>query len=64
VAKVRLKTPLESLKICSMNSYKKLVKYFFPNVVVYCCMLHNLILNGRDEDVESLMTQLEVENHE
>jgi hypothetical protein len=27
-------------------------------------MLHNLVLNGKDEDLESLMTQLEVENHE
>jgi hypothetical protein len=27
-------------------------------------MLHNFILNGKDEDLESLMTQLEVENHE
>jgi MFS-type transporter involved in bile tolerance (Atg22 family) len=29
---------------------------FLPDVVVYCCMLHNLIFNGRDKDVESLMT--------
>jgi hypothetical protein len=35
---------------------------FLLDVVVYCCMLHNLILNGRNEDVESLMTQLEIEN--
>jgi hypothetical protein len=27
-------------------------------------MLHHLILNGRNEDVESLMIQFEVENHE
>jgi hypothetical protein len=38
--------------------------FFLLDVVVYCCMLHNLILNGRDEDVESLMIQLEVHNHE
>jgi hypothetical protein len=27
-------------------------------------MLHNLIFNGRNEDVESLMIGLKVENHE
>lgn len=27
-------------------------------------MLHNLIFNGQNEDVESLMIHLEVENHE
>jgi len=29
---------------------------FLLDVVDYCCMLHNLIFNGRNEDVESLMT--------
>jgi ribosomal protein S10 len=27
-------------------------------------MLHNLIFNGKNEDLESLIIQLEVENHE
>jgi len=27
-------------------------------------MLHKLIFNGKNEDVESLMIQLKVENHE
>lgn len=27
-------------------------------------LLHDLILNGRNEDVQSLIIQLEVENHE
>jgi hypothetical protein len=35
---------------------------FLLDVVVYCCMLHNLILNGINEDVESLMIELEIEN--
>lgn len=25
-----------------------------------CCMLHNLIMNGKDEDIETLMAQLEM----
>ncbi len=25
-------------------------------------MLHNLIMNGKDEDIETLMAQLEIEN--
>jgi hypothetical protein len=29
-----------------------------------CCMLHNLIFNGRNKDVESLMIQLEAKNNE
>lgn len=27
-------------------------------------MLHNLIMNGKDEDIETLMAQLEIENDE
>ncbi len=27
-----------------------------------CFMLHNLIMNGKDEDIETLMAQLEIEN--
>jgi hypothetical protein len=34
---------------------------FLLDVVLYCCMLHNMILNGRNEDVKSLMIQLEIE---
>ncbi len=37
--------------------------FFFLDVVC-CYILHNLILNGKDENLESLMTELEVENHE
>jgi hypothetical protein len=33
-----------------------------PNVVISCCMLHNLILNGIDKNVEFFTIQLEVKN--
>ncbi len=36
--------------------------YFFPNVVICCCMLHNMILNGKNVDIYELMLQLEAEN--
>jgi hypothetical protein len=32
---------------------------FFPNVVVCHCMLHNMILNGKDIDIDKLMFHLE-----
>jgi len=31
---------------------------FLFNVVIYCYMLHNLIMNGKDEDINILMAQL------
>jgi len=37
---------------------------FLLDVVMCCCMLHNLIMNGKDEDIETLMAQLEIENDE
>jgi hypothetical protein len=36
--------------------------HFFPNVVICCCMLHNMILNGKNADIYELMLQLEAEN--
>lgn len=27
-----------------------------------CCLSHNFIFNGKDEDIKSLLIQLEVEN--
>jgi hypothetical protein len=35
---------------------------FLPNVMIYCCMLHTMIMNGKDMDIDELMQQLEVEN--
>jgi hypothetical protein len=36
--------------------------HFFPNVVMCCYMLHNMILNGKNADIYELMPQVEVEN--
>jgi hypothetical protein len=35
---------------------------FSLNVVIYYYMLHNLIMNGKDENINILMAQLEFEN--
>lgn len=35
---------------------------FLPDMVFYCCLLHNMILDGKDVDVNELMSQLEREN--
>ncbi len=35
---------------------------FLLDVVMCCYMLHNLIMNGKDEDIETLMAQLEIGN--
>jgi hypothetical protein len=35
---------------------------FLTNIVMCCYMLHNLIMNGKDEDIETFMAQLEIEN--
>jgi hypothetical protein len=35
---------------------------FLLDVVVCCCMLHNLILNGKDIDIDELMFQLEAKD--
>ncbi len=35
---------------------------FLLDIVMCCCMLHNLIMNGKDENIETFMAQLEVEN--
>lgn len=31
-------------------------------VIVYCCILHNMILNGKDANIDELMFELQVEN--
>ncbi len=38
--------------------------FFFStsHIVIYCCMLHNLIMKGKDKDTIILMIQLEFEN--
>ncbi len=36
----------------------------FLDVVIYCCILHNMILSGKDVDIDEFMFQLEVENVE
>jgi hypothetical protein len=33
--------------------------HLFLDVVICCCMLHNLILNWRDVDMDMLILQLE-----
>jgi hypothetical protein len=35
---------------------------FLPNVVVCCCMLHNMILSGKNIDIDKLMLHLELED--
>ncbi len=35
---------------------------FCSDVVNYCSILHNMILSGKDVDIDELMFQLEVEN--
>ncbi len=35
---------------------------FCSDVVIYCSILHNMILSGKDVDIDELMLQLEVEN--
>jgi hypothetical protein len=35
---------------------------FLPNVVICCYMVHNMILNGKNVDIDELMLQLEAEN--
>jgi len=35
---------------------------FFLDLVICCCMLHNMIVNGKDEDSDELMLQLKVKN--
>jgi hypothetical protein len=34
---------------------------FLHYVVVCCCILYNMILDGKDQDIENLMTQLDLE---
>lgn len=35
---------------------------FFSDVVICCCILHNMILSRKDVDINKLMFQLEIEN--
>jgi hypothetical protein len=35
---------------------------FLLDVVVCCCILYNMILDGKDQDIEILMTPLDLEN--
>ncbi len=35
---------------------------FLLDVVVYCCILYDMILDGRDLDINNLIMQLELEN--
>ncbi len=35
---------------------------FLPNVVISCYILYNVILNGKDLDINNLMMQLELKN--
>ncbi len=32
---------------------------FLLDVVIYCCILHNMILNSKDVDIDELTFQLE-----
>ncbi len=35
---------------------------FLLDVVVFCCSLYKMILGGKDFDIDTLLTQLELEN--
>jgi hypothetical protein len=35
---------------------------FLLDVVICCCILHNMILSGKDANIDALMEQLEAEN--
>lgn len=37
---------------------------FFLDVVIYCCILYNMILSGKDVDIDELMLQLKTINVE
>ncbi len=37
---------------------------FFLDVVIYCYILHNMTLSGKDVDIDEVMFQLEVKNVE
>jgi hypothetical protein len=41
---------------------KSLDVHFFLDVVVCCCMLHNMILNKKSNDINELVQQLELED--
>jgi hypothetical protein len=47
---------------CELMTKSNFDVHFFPNVVMCCYMLHNMILNGKNVDIYELMLQLEVEN--
>ncbi len=47
--KILKKTFWELLNKSNLNVH------FLPNVVVCCCMLHNMILNGKDFNIDELM---------
>ncbi len=36
--------------------------HFLPNVVIYCYILHNMIMNGKGYDIDEFMIHLNVEN--
>ncbi len=40
----------------------KLNVLFILYVIVYCCILHTMILNGKGANIDELMCQLQVEN--
>jgi len=52
-----LKKTFQKLMIKSNLNYFSLL-----NVLVCYCILHNMILNGKDVDINELMLQLAVEN--
>jgi hypothetical protein len=34
---------------------------FLPYVVIYCCIIYNMILDGKNLDMEALMVHLDME---
>jgi hypothetical protein len=48
--------------LCELMIKFNLNLHFLPNVVICCCMLHNIIINGKYINIDELMQQLEAKN--
>jgi len=48
--------------LCELMIKFNLNMHFFPNVVICCCMLHNIIINEKYINIDELMQQLEAKN--
>jgi hypothetical protein len=48
--------------LCELMIKFNLNMHFFPNAVICCCMLHNIIINGKYININELMQQFEAKN--